>query len=138
MAGVRKTTRVPTDTGWRSWPWSRFSSITPPSIEAPAPAAETSAPAVSVIDIDTIAPIDFSEADAQFFAELSAAAAGFNPQAMPTATAPEAVVATGADANADATTGFDAGFDDDACRALGERVAAFVVAVRGAGPGPAP
>ena len=32
---------------------------------------------------------------------------------MPTATAPEAVVATGADA-ADATTGFDAGFDDDA------------------------
>lgn len=90
------------------------SSITPPSIEAPAPAAETSAPAVSVIDIDTIAPIDFSEADAQFFAELSAAAAGFNPQAMPTATAPEAVVATGADANADATTGFDAGFDDDA------------------------
>ncbi len=53
------------------------SSITPPLIDAPAPAAETSAPAVSVIDIDTIAPIDFSEADAQFFAELSAAAAGF-------------------------------------------------------------
>ncbi|MDW7601321.1 hybrid sensor histidine kinase/response regulator, partial [Stenotrophomonas maltophilia] len=45
-------------------------SITPPSIEALIPAAETSAPAVSVIDIDTIAPIDFSEADAQFFAEL--------------------------------------------------------------------
>jgi len=31
-----------------------------------------------------------------------------------------------------------AGFDDDACRELGERIAAFVVAVRGAGPGPAP
>jgi hypothetical protein len=31
-----------------------------------------------------------------------------------------------------------AGFDDDECRALGERIASFVVAVRGAGPGPAP
>jgi hypothetical protein len=31
-----------------------------------------------------------------------------------------------------------AGFDDEECRALAERVAAFVVAVRGAGPGPAP
>lgn len=31
-----------------------------------------------------------------------------------------------------------AGFEDEECRALGERVAAFVVAVRGAGPGPAP
>lgn len=31
-----------------------------------------------------------------------------------------------------------AGFDDDECRALAERVAAFVVSVRGAGPGPAP
>lgn len=89
-------------------------SFTPPPIEAPAPAAEISAPAVSVIDIDTIAPIDFSEADAQFFAELSAAAAGFNPQAMPAAAAPEQVVATDADTNADANAGFDAGFDDDA------------------------
>lgn len=88
-------------------------SITPPLIDA-ARATETSAPAVSMIDIDTIAPIDFSEADAQFFAELSAAAAGFNPQAMPAAAAPEAVVATDADANADANAGFDAGFDDDA------------------------
>jgi len=31
-----------------------------------------------------------------------------------------------------------AGFEDEECRALAERVAAFVVAVRGAGPGPAP
>ena len=31
-----------------------------------------------------------------------------------------------------------AGFDDEECRALAERIAAFVVAVRGAGPGPAP
>ncbi|HEL3785820.1 TPA: Hpt domain-containing protein [Stenotrophomonas maltophilia] len=91
-------------------------SITPPLIDAAAPAAETSAPAVSVIDIDTIAPIDFSEADAQFFAELSAAAAGFNPQAMAAAAAPEAVVAAvaGTDADTDTNAGFDAGFDDDA------------------------
>lgn len=90
--------------------------ITPPLIDAAAPAAETSAPAVSVIDIDTIAPIDFSEADAQFFAELSAAAAGFNPQAMAAAAAPEAVVAAvaGTDADTDTNAGFDAGFDDDA------------------------
>lgn len=88
------------------------SSITPPLIDAAAPAAETSAPAVSVIDIDTIAPIDFSEADAQFFAELSAAAAGFNPQAMAAEAAPEAAVA--ADAGTDTPAGFDAGFDDDA------------------------
>jgi hypothetical protein len=31
-----------------------------------------------------------------------------------------------------------AGFDDEECRALAERVASFVVAVRGAGPGAAP
>ena len=31
-----------------------------------------------------------------------------------------------------------AGFEDEECRALAERIAAFVVAVRGAGPGPAP
>jgi hypothetical protein len=30
------------------------------------------------------------------------------------------------------------GFEDEECRALAERVAAFVVAVRGAGPGPGP
>lgn len=91
-------------------------SITPPLIDAAAPAAETSAPAVSVIDIDTIAPIDFSEADAQFFAELSAAAAGFNPQAMAATAAPDAVVAAeaGTDAGSDTHVGFDAGFDDDA------------------------
>lgn len=88
--------------------------ITPPSIEAPIPAAETSAPAVSVIDIDTIAPIDFSDADAQFFAELSAAAAGFNPQAMAAAAAPEAVDSAVAGTDADTNAGFDAGFDDDA------------------------
>lgn len=73
---------------------------------ADAAADEVPAPAVSVIDIDTIAPIDFSEADAQFFAELSAAAADFDPQAA----------AVPADAEAAATTegGFEAGFDDDA------------------------
>lgn len=31
-----------------------------------------------------------------------------------------------------------AGFEDEECRALAERIAAFVVAVRGAGPGPGP
>ncbi|MEN4957427.1 Hpt domain-containing protein [Stenotrophomonas indicatrix] len=66
-------------------------------------------PTVTLVDVDTIAPIDFSEADAQFFAELNAAAAGFNPQAMqatvePAGTVPPAV----------AEGGFDAGFDDDA------------------------
>ncbi|TIE14811.1 hybrid sensor histidine kinase/response regulator [Stenotrophomonas maltophilia] len=71
-------------------------------------AAESPAPAVSVIDIDTIAPIDFSEADAQFFAELSAAAADFNPQAAATPAAAETPVVVAADA------GFEAGFDDDA------------------------
>lgn len=71
-------------------------------------AAESPAPAVSVIDIDTIAPIDFSEADAQFFAELSAAAADFNPQAAATPAAAETPVVVAAD------TGFEAGFDDDA------------------------
>ncbi|EED38822.1 Hpt domain protein [Stenotrophomonas sp. SKA14] len=70
--------------------------------------APADAPAVSVIDIDTIAPIDFSEADAQFFAELSAAAADFNPQAVAAPTVAEASVA------ADAEAGFEAGFDDDA------------------------
>lgn len=71
--------------------------------------ASVTAPTVSLVDVDTIAPIDFSEADAQFFAELNAAAADFNPQAMqatagPTETVPPAV----------AEGGFDAGFDDDA------------------------
>ncbi|HEL3781383.1 TPA: Hpt domain-containing protein [Stenotrophomonas maltophilia] len=70
--------------------------------------APADAPAVSVIDIDTIAPIDFSEADAQFFAELSVAAADFNPQAVAAPTVAEAPVATEAEA------GFEAGFDDDA------------------------
>ena len=72
-------------------------------------AMEPPAPAVSMIDIDTIAPIDFSEADAQFFAELSAAAADFNPQSA--VAAPAAEQATVA---ADADAGFEAGFDDDA------------------------
>ncbi|QII30105.1 response regulator [Stenotrophomonas maltophilia] len=71
--------------------------------------ASAAAPTVALVDVDTIAPIDFSEADAQFFAELNAAAADFNPQAMqatagPTETVPPAV----------AEGGFDAGFDDDA------------------------
>lgn len=71
--------------------------------------ASAAAPTVSLVDVDTIAPIDFSEADAQFFAELNAAAADFNPQAMqatagPAETVPPAV----------AEGGFDAGFDDDA------------------------
>ncbi len=76
-------------------------------IEALATAAAPAA-TVSLIDVDTIAPIDFSEADAQFFAELSAAAAEFNPQAAPATPAPE-VAAVAAEA-----TGFEAGFDDDA------------------------
>ncbi|WP_367380081.1 Hpt domain-containing protein [Stenotrophomonas cyclobalanopsidis] len=72
--------------------------------------ATAAAPAatVSLVDVDTIAPIDFSEADAQFFAELSAAAAEFNPQAAPATPAPE-VAAVAAEA-----VGFEAGFDDDA------------------------
>lgn len=74
-----------------------------PASDAPAPA-----PAVSVIDIDTIAPIDFSEADAQFFAELSAAAADFNPQAMAAPPAADIPVVAGTEG------GFEAGFDDDA------------------------
>ncbi|MEX5403551.1 Hpt domain-containing protein [Stenotrophomonas sp. WED208] len=77
-----------------------------PGADAPTPVAD--APAVSVIDIDTIAPIDFSEADAQFFAELSAAAADFNPQATAAPTVVEVPVAV------DAEVGFEAGFDDDA------------------------
>ncbi|MDV9040143.1 Hpt domain-containing protein [Stenotrophomonas sp. RAC2] len=77
-----------------------------PVADVPAPVAD--APAVSVIDIDTIAPIDFSEADAQFFAELSAAAADFNPQAMTAPTVAEVPVAVEGEA------GFEAGFDDDA------------------------
>jgi chemosensory pili system protein ChpA (sensor histidine kinase/response regulator) len=86
---------------------------TAPSIEAApaeeaAPVTASSATAVSVIDIDTIAPIDFSEADAQFFAELSAAAADFNPQAQ---AAPAGAESPAAD---DAGAGFEAGFDDDA------------------------
>ncbi|PZS65787.1 hybrid sensor histidine kinase/response regulator [Stenotrophomonas maltophilia] len=81
-------------------------------VEAPAPLADVPAAAVSMIDIDTIAPIDFSEADAQFFVELSAAAADFNPQATPTPADAEAPVAVGSAEDADA--GFEAGFDDDA------------------------
>ncbi|MEG0192901.1 MAG: Hpt domain-containing protein [Stenotrophomonas sp.] len=78
----------------------------PASEDLPASAA---VPTVALVDVDTIAPIDFSEADAQFFAELNAAAADFNPQAMQataglTETVPSAV----------AEGGFDAGFDDDA------------------------
>ncbi|MHC1658954.1 Hpt domain-containing protein [Stenotrophomonas riyadhensis] len=79
-----------------------------PALGADAPTPVADAPAVSVIDIDTIAPIDFSEADAQFFAELSAAAADFNPQATAAPTVVEAPVAV------DAEVGFEAGFDDDA------------------------
>ncbi len=79
-----------------------------PMAEVLTPASDAPAPAVSVIDIDTIAPIDFSEADAQFFAELSAAAADFNPQAAATPAAAETPVVVAADA------GFEAGFDDDA------------------------
>ncbi len=71
--------------------------------------AVPAAPTVALVDVDTIAPIDFSEADAQFFAELNAAAAGFNPQAMPAA-----VVATETVPPTVAEGGFDAGFDDDA------------------------
>ena len=86
---------------------------TAPSIEAApaeeaAPVTASSATAVSVIDIDTIAPIDFSEADAQFFAELSAAAADFNPQAQAAPAGAESVAVDDADG------GFEAGFDDDA------------------------
>ncbi len=76
--------------------------------EVLAPASDAPAPAVSVIDIDTIAPIDFSEADAQFFAELSAAAADFNPQAMAAPPAADIPVVAGTEG------GFEAGFDDDA------------------------
>ncbi|WP_430372144.1 Hpt domain-containing protein [Stenotrophomonas geniculata] len=81
-----------------------------PMAEVLAPASDAPAPAVSVsvIDIDTIAPIDFSEADAQFFAELSAAAADFNPQAMAAPPAADIPVVAGTEA------GFEAGFDDDA------------------------
>lgn len=74
---------------------------------AAAVALPQDAPAVSLVDVDTIAPIDFSDADTQFFAELSAAAADFKPRAEP---APEAP----ADAAAADGTGFDAGFDNDA------------------------
>ncbi|MBA0449844.1 Hpt domain-containing protein [Stenotrophomonas maltophilia] len=79
-----------------------------PTDDASTAVAETPTPAVSVIDIDTIAPIDFSEADAQFFAELSAAAADFNPQAVAVPSAAEIPAVAGAEA------GFEAGFDDDA------------------------
>ncbi|WP_329841322.1 Hpt domain-containing protein [Stenotrophomonas geniculata] len=79
-----------------------------PMAEMLAPASDAPAPAVSVIDIDTIAPIDFSEADAQFFAELSAAAADFNPQAMAAPPAADIPVVAGTEG------GFEAGFDDDA------------------------
>ena len=74
--------------------------------------ASATAPTVALVDVDTIAPIDFSEADAQFFAELNAAAADFNPQAtqatQATAGSTETVPAAVAEG------GFDAGFDDDA------------------------
>lgn len=81
-------------------------------VETPAPLADVPAAAVSMIDIDTIAPIDFSEADAQFFAELSAAAADFHPQATPAPADAQAPVAVGDAEGAEA--GFEAGFDDDA------------------------
>ncbi|MGV6485151.1 Hpt domain-containing protein [Stenotrophomonas indicatrix] len=71
--------------------------------------ASAAAPTVALVDVDTIAPIDFSEADAQFFAELNAAAADFNPQAtQATAGSTETVPAAVAEG------GFEAGFDDDA------------------------
>ncbi|HYQ23901.1 Hpt domain-containing protein [Stenotrophomonas sp.] len=73
-------------------------------------AATPPAATVSLVDVDTIAPIDFSEADAQFFAELSAAAAEFNAHAAPAAPTP---VAEASPVTAD-DAGFDAGFDDDA------------------------
>jgi len=68
------------------------------------------APSVALVDVDTIAPIDFSDADAQFFAELSAAAAGFNPQATPVPAVPAETAAAVAVEDA----GFEGGFDDDA------------------------
>lgn len=79
-----------------------------PMAEVLTPASDAPPPAVSVIDIDTIAPIDFSEADAQFFAELSAAAADFNPQATAAPPTADIPVVAGTEA------GFEAGFDDDA------------------------
>lgn len=80
----------------------------PVTLAADASPAADAAPAVALIEIDTIAPIDFSEADARFFAELSAAAEDFNPRAMPSAAdAPVAITAA-------SEAGFDAGFDDDA------------------------
>ncbi|MGF6418105.1 chemosensory pili system protein ChpA (sensor histidine kinase/response regulator) [Stenotrophomonas sp. AN71] len=88
------------------------SAIDLPQADDAMPVVESTAPAVSVIDIDTIAPIDFSEADAQFFAELSAAAADFNPQAMAAPAAARTGAAVVDETGADA--GFDAGFDDDA------------------------
>ncbi|WP_369040569.1 Hpt domain-containing protein [Stenotrophomonas maltophilia] len=75
-------------------------------------AAPMAAAGVALVDVDTIAPIDFSEADAQFFAELSAAAADFNPQAAAPATTATATLEDAPPVAA--ATGFDAGFDDDA------------------------
>lgn len=66
-------------------------------------------PAIATIDVDTITPIDFSDADAQFLAELSAAAADFNPHAEATP-----VVEPVADTANVADVGIDGGFEDDA------------------------
>ncbi|MEG0185160.1 MAG: Hpt domain-containing protein, partial [Stenotrophomonas sp.] len=75
-------------------------------------AGQAAEPAIALVDVDTITPIDFSEADAQFFAELNAAAADFNPHAVAAAAASATEAAPTALAAAEA--GFDAGFDDDA------------------------
>ncbi|AWH30170.1 Hpt domain-containing protein [Stenotrophomonas sp. YAU14A_MKIMI4_1] len=78
--------------------------------EAEAPVLADAEPvAVATIDVDTIAPIDFSEADAQFLAELSAAAAEFNPHPEAAPAVEPVAVATGA-----AEVGIEAGFEDDA------------------------
>ncbi|AWH18847.1 hybrid sensor histidine kinase/response regulator [Stenotrophomonas sp. ZAC14D2_NAIMI4_7] len=78
--------------------------------EAEAPVLADAEPvAVATIEVDTIAPIDFSEADAQFLAELSAAAAEFNPHPEAAPAVEPVAVATGA-----AEVGIEAGFEDDA------------------------
>ncbi|WP_164272689.1 Hpt domain-containing protein [Stenotrophomonas sp. B1-1] len=78
--------------------------------EAEAPVLADAEPvAVATIEVDTIAPIDFSEADAQFLAELSAAAAEFNPHPEAAPAVEPVAVATGA-----AEVGIEGGFEDDA------------------------
>lgn len=66
-------------------------------------------PAVATIDVDAITPIDFSDADTEFLAELSAAAAEFNPHAEAAPAAEPVAVAASA-----AGVGIDGGFEDDA------------------------